>query len=137
MTGGSATLTSSTASTSRYPAAEHRMRMEHDVKIGSISGLVYPVSDLDKTAEFYETLGFRPGRRDDHQFTCYVNWFWLTFTADPGPTLYLKVDDIDDFYGAVLAHGLTPSSEPRKDRSGRREFLLLDPEGNRLAFFTK
>jgi hypothetical protein len=37
----------------------------------------------------------------------------------------------------VLANGLTPSTEPRKDRSGRREFLLLDPDGNRLAFFDK
>jgi catechol 2,3-dioxygenase-like lactoylglutathione lyase family enzyme len=116
------------------------------MKIGSISGLVYQVTDLDKTAQFYETLGFRPGKRDDQQFTCYVNWFWLAFTTDrdkagvepgSGPTLYLKVDDIDDFYGAVLAHGLTPSSEPRKDRSGRREFLLLDPDGNKLAFFAK
>jgi catechol 2,3-dioxygenase-like lactoylglutathione lyase family enzyme len=93
------------------------------VKIGSISGLVYPVSDLDKTAQFYEMLGFRPGKRDDHQFTCYVNWFWLTFTTDQdkanvelgsGPTLYLKVDDIDDCYGAVLARGLPrPASRAR------------------------
>lgn len=119
---------------------------EDSMKISSISGLVYPIHDLDKVVEFYETLGFRLGKRDDQQATCYVNWFCLTFTTDhdsadvqPGsaPTLYLKVDDIDDFYGAVLAHGLTPSSEPRKDRSGRREFLLLDPDGNKLAFFAK
>jgi catechol 2,3-dioxygenase-like lactoylglutathione lyase family enzyme len=116
------------------------------VKINSISGLVYAVRDLDRTAEFYEQLGFRQGKRDDHQLTCYVNWFWLTFTTDqshagaqPGaaPTLYMKVDDIDDCYGALLARGLTPSTEPRKDRSGRREFLLLDPDDNRLAFFAK
>lgn len=112
------------------------------MKIGSISGLVYHVSDLDKTISFYETLGFRLGKRDQNQVTCYVNWFWLTFTTDgdateAGPTLYLKVDDIDDYYGAVLAHGFQPETEPRKDRSGRREFLLLDPDGNRLAFFAK
>jgi len=116
------------------------------MKISSISGLVYSVSDLDRTAEFYQQLGFRPGKREEHQLTCYVNWFWLTFTTDPAradaeagaaPTLYLKVDDIDDYYGGVLAHGLAPSSEPRKDRSGRREFELRDPDGNRLAFFTK
>ena len=113
------------------------------MKISSISGLTYSVEDLDRTAEFYASLGFRPGKRDDHQFTCYVNWFWVTFTthrngeAGPGPTLYLKVDDIDDFYGAVLAHGFTAATEPRKNRSGRREFLLLDPDGNRLAFFGK
>jgi len=113
------------------------------VKINSISGLTYSVKDLDRTAEFYQSLGFRPGKRDDHQFTCYVNWFWVTFTthlngnSGSGPTLYLKVDDIDDFYGAVLAHGLTASTEPRKDRSGRREFIMFDPDGNRLAFFAK
>lgn len=114
------------------------------MKISSISGLVYPAHDLDATAQFYETLGFRPGKRDDRQLTVYVNWFWLTFSLDAdeakpgsGAALYMKVDDIDDFYGAVLAHGLIPSSEPRKDRSGRREFLLLDPDGNQLVFFAK
>jgi catechol 2,3-dioxygenase-like lactoylglutathione lyase family enzyme len=113
------------------------------MKISSISGLTYSVKDLDRTAEFYESLGFRPGKRDDHQLTCYVNWFWVTFSTDAngepgeGPTLYLKVDDIDDAYGAVLAQGLTPSTEPRKDRAGRREFLLLDPDDNRLVFFGK
>lgn len=116
------------------------------MKISSISGLVYQVRDLDATVEFYETLGFRVGKRDEGQATCYVNWFWVTFTvgdgdgsdaAEPAPTLYLKVDDIDDFYGAVLANGFAPSTEPRKQRSGRREFLLLDPDGNKLAFFTK
>ena len=67
------------------------------MKIGSISGLVYPSSDLEATAAFYETLGFRPGKRTDHEYTCYVNWFWLTFSTDAHPaagagaTLYLKV----------------------------------------------
>ncbi len=116
------------------------------MKISSISGLVYQVTDLDKSIEFYESLGFRIGKREDHQATCYVNWFWLRFVVDPnadatkpelGPTLYLKVDDIDDYYGAVLANGLTPSTEPRKQRSGTREFLLQDPDGNTLAFFAK
>ena len=113
------------------------------MKISSISGLTYPVKDLGRTAEFYQSLGFRLGKRDDDQLTCYVNWFWVTFTTHsngepgPGPTLYLKVDDIDDAYGAVLAQGLTPPAEPRKDRHGRREFFLLDPDGHHLAFFAK
>ena len=113
------------------------------MKISSISGLTYPVKDLDRTAEFYEIPGFRLGKRDHRQLTCYVNWFWVTFTTDhdtqpgSGPTLYLKVNDIDHCYGAVLARGFTPSTEPRKNRSGRREFWLPDPDGNRLAFFAK
>ncbi len=114
------------------------------MKISSISGIVFPVSDLDKAAEFYETLGFRPGKREEQQLTMYVNWFWVTLTLDPdaagpgsGAALYMKVDDIDDYYGAVLAQGLAPVTEPRKNRSGRREFVLPDPDGNRLVFFTK
>jgi catechol 2,3-dioxygenase-like lactoylglutathione lyase family enzyme len=113
------------------------------VKISSISGLTCPVKDLDRTAGFYESLGFRPGKRDDHQLTCHLNWFWVTFTTrhdgEPGsgPALYLKVDGSDDFYGAVLARGCTAPAEPRKDRSGRREFPLPGPDGHRLAFFAK
>ena len=114
------------------------------MKVSSISGLVYRVRDLDKTVEFYESLGFRVGKREDDQATCYVNWFWVKFVPagdggepEPGPTLYLKVDDIDDYYGALLAHGFAPSTEPRKQRSGNREFLLDDPDGNTLAFFAK
>jgi catechol 2,3-dioxygenase-like lactoylglutathione lyase family enzyme len=114
------------------------------MKISSISGLVYRVRDLDKTVEFYESLGFRVGERDDHEATCYVNWFWLRFVADaatgepePGPALYLKVDDIDDYYGALLANGFMPSTKPRRQRWGAREFLIKDPDGNALAFFAK
>lgn len=115
------------------------------MKINSISGLEYRVRDLDTTVSFYESLGFRIGKRDDNQATCYVNWFWVRFVEDPdgadaedGPTLYLKVDDIDDCYGAVVAQGHLPSTEPRKQRGGGgREFRLDDPDGNTLAFFAK
>jgi catechol 2,3-dioxygenase-like lactoylglutathione lyase family enzyme len=113
------------------------------MKISSIAGLAYRVADLDRTVAFYESLGFRVGKRDERQATCYVNWFWVMFTVSdegsmPGsaPTLHMKVDDLDDFYGAVLAMGLAPETEPHKQRSGR-EFELLDPDGYRLAFFGK
>ena len=113
------------------------------MKISSISGLVYRVQDLAKTIEFYQTLGFRLGKSEERQVTCYVNWFWVTFTLDgeadagSGPTLHMKVDDIDDFYGGVLANGLLAETEPRKQRGGNREFLMLDPDGNKLVFFAK
>jgi catechol 2,3-dioxygenase-like lactoylglutathione lyase family enzyme len=94
-----------------------------DKKISSISGLVYRVRDLGKTVDFYESLGFRVVADAGE--------------PEPGPALYLKVDDIDDYYGALLANGFTPSTEPRKQRSGAREFLINDPNGNSLAFFGK
>ena len=113
------------------------------MRIGSISGLVHASGDLDRTAAFYETLGFRPGKRTEHEYTCYINWFWLTFSTEAdgatasGPVLYLKVDDLDDAYGFVQANGITTLDEPHKDQAGRRVFTLADPDGNRLAFFTK
>jgi hypothetical protein len=38
---------------------------------------------------------------------------------------------------ALLASGFTPSTEPRRQRSGAREFLIKDSDGNALAFFAK
>jgi catechol 2,3-dioxygenase-like lactoylglutathione lyase family enzyme len=125
------------------------------MKINSISGVSCYVEDLDRTTEFYEALGFRLGNRDAEQLTCYVNWFWVTFMAqdketDPdrkkealssdkgaGVFLHMKVDDIDDFYNAVLAEGMQPTGEPQKMPSGGRGFELRDPDGYKLVFFAK
>ena len=45
------------------------------IKINSISGVVCFVKDLDKTADFYEALGFRFGKREKDRLTTYINWF--------------------------------------------------------------
>ena len=66
------------------------------MKIGSIADLVYRMRDLDRPSSS------------------------TTLPRPNGPTLYLKVDDIDDFCGAVLAHGLAPSLEPRRNAPGGR-----------------
>lgn len=116
------------------------------MRINSISGITYRVADIDKTVEFYESIGFRGGNGENDEVTCYVNWFWVRFVAaddgenvtpDTAPTLYLKGNAIDDYYGELLANDFAPVGEPQKQRSGRREFLLRDPDGYTLAFFTK
>jgi catechol 2,3-dioxygenase-like lactoylglutathione lyase family enzyme len=113
------------------------------MKISSISGVELTVEDLDRATAFYESLGFRPGKREDGQATCYVNWFWVrlveTGTAvapHDASSLHMKVDDIDEFHAGVRALGLEPESEPCKHHSGR-EFRLRDPDGHELAFFGK
>lgn len=124
------------------------------MKVNSISGVLCYANDLDRTQQFYEALGFRIGKREPGRLTCYVNWFWLTFASqddedDPelreeanmsgrgtGLLVYVKVDDLDDYYENVLALGLKPASEP-KVRAGNREFVLHDPDGYRLVFFEK
>lgn len=125
------------------------------MKVNSVSGVSCYVQDLDKTAAFYEALGFRIGKREPDRVTCYVNWFSVAFIAqdtetDPerkkearrankGAALYLhvKVDNIDDYYKAVVAQGMTPAREPQKMPSGSREFVLRDPDGYKLVFFAK
>lgn len=57
------------------------------MKISSISGLTYRVRDLDMAVGFYESLGFRIGKRDDEQATCYVNWFWVRSGRQPARVL--------------------------------------------------
>jgi catechol 2,3-dioxygenase-like lactoylglutathione lyase family enzyme len=118
------------------------------MKPNSISGVSCQVEDLDRTASFYEALGFRVGKREPDRLTCYVNWFWVAFTTQDGqgddPThrgsgifLHVKVDDIDEFYEAVCAEGMEPDSEPHKAAAGGREFVLRDPDSYKLAFFAK
>ena len=128
------------------------------MKIKSISGIFCVVSDLEKTIEFYEKLGFDFKKRTADYATAYLNWFWIEFVvADKvEPTLFQKVADvenvenkgaglfvhisvenIDEFHKAVIAKGMKPSSEPRDWPWGRREFVLRDPDGYKLAFFQK
>jgi catechol 2,3-dioxygenase-like lactoylglutathione lyase family enzyme len=124
------------------------------MKVNSISGVLCYASDLERTAKYYEALGFRIGKREPGRLTCYVNWFWVTFVGSrprrrrgvaggaaaenrgAGLHIYVKVDDLDGYYKGVLAAGMTPSGEPRK-RAGVREFMLRDPDGYRLVFFEK
>ncbi|HSX45042.1 MAG TPA: VOC family protein [Candidatus Saccharimonadales bacterium] len=125
------------------------------MKPNSIAGFVCYVKDLDKTAKFYETLGFRFGKREGNRLTCYVNWFRVDFIAqdeedkaefqkealadNKGAGIYIniKVDNVDEYHKSALAEGLKPSSEPRDWPWGNREFVMRDPDGYKLVFFQK
>jgi catechol 2,3-dioxygenase-like lactoylglutathione lyase family enzyme len=125
------------------------------MKVNSISGITCYVSDLSRTAEFYETIGFRRGKQETDRLTFYVNWFFVTFLdqvqgedaelqsearlANKGAGLFLhiKVDDIEDVHKYVLSKGMKPAGEPQKRPGGGREFMLRDPDGYNLVFFEK
>jgi catechol 2,3-dioxygenase-like lactoylglutathione lyase family enzyme len=51
------------------------------MKVNSVSGFTCYVEDLARTAEFYEAIGFRPGKQEPDRLTFYVNWFFVTFVA--------------------------------------------------------
>lgn len=123
--------------------------------LNSIARLLFYVNDLDKTATFYEALGFREGKKEAGQLTYYVNWFSVVFVSAPQETkaefkkeaaleprgagmfTYVKVDDVDEYYKEIVAKGLKPSSEPRDWPWGNREFVMRDPDGYKLVFFNK
>jgi catechol 2,3-dioxygenase-like lactoylglutathione lyase family enzyme len=125
------------------------------MKVNSISGVTCYVKDLARTAEFYETIGFRRGKEEPGRATFYVNWFFVTFIAQDqeddaelrkdaeastkgaGLFLYIKVDDVEGFHKALVSNGMKPVGEPELRSSGNREFVLRDPDGYKLAFFQK
>ncbi|MBI3792277.1 MAG: VOC family protein [Gemmatimonadetes bacterium] len=108
---------------------------------------VLPSADLDDTVEFYTSLGFAV-TYDDRAGDGYV-----ILTMD-GATLhffehgaldatgndagaYLHVDDAHGLHQRWSALGLTPENLPRlmpvEDQPwGKREFLVVDPDGNVL-----
>jgi hypothetical protein len=53
-----------------------------------------------------------------------------------GLLTYIKVDNLDDYYKAVVSKRLKPDSEPQV-RHGLREFVLRDPDGYKLVVFEK
>jgi catechol 2,3-dioxygenase-like lactoylglutathione lyase family enzyme len=116
------------------------------MKLNSISGITCHVEDLARAADFYETIGFRKGKEEPDRVTFYVNWFFVTLVAQDqtdatskgaGLFLYIKVDDVEDFHQAVISKGLKPVSEPERQPSGNREFVLRDADGYNLVFFQK
>ena len=125
------------------------------MKVSSVSGLVLVVKDLDKTAKFYDQLGFRFGRREDDRLVVYVNWFSVDFVtvgkgdkpevqteaklSDRGAGVYFMVSvlDVDEFYQEALKEGFKPETEPEDKPTGKREFIIRDPDGYKLVFFTK
>lgn len=125
------------------------------MKLKSVSGLTFYVADLDKTAAFYESLGFIPNGRTETTVSFRLNWFTVDFVAADSETkedflaeakatprgsgvfISCSVDDVDDTYQTVTGLGYQPSSEPRDMPWGNREFVLRDPDGYKLVFFQK
>ena len=121
----------------------------------SFSGVVLYVRDPLKSAEFYETLGFKTVEKDDAKASVRLNWFWIDMhasaaedkdqfkaeaTGEPkgtGAYFYLSVEDVDGAYKELAAKGIKPSSEPRDWPWGNREFAVRDPDGYKIVIFKR
>jgi len=125
------------------------------MRLGSVAALTLYVKDAEKSADFYEALGFIVSKRSPKHSTVRINWFKVELlasgteekaefqedaTAEPkGSGIYINcsVADVDDYYRGVLDQGFKPSSQPRDWPWGQREFVLRDPDGYKLVFFSK
>jgi catechol 2,3-dioxygenase-like lactoylglutathione lyase family enzyme len=113
------------------------------MKLKSVSGVVLHVKDLRRTSDFYEGLGFRLGKRESNRLTIYLNWYWLEFQegenvgVGKGQFIAINVEDIDEAHRELVEKGLKPLDEPQEHESGRREFILEDPDKYQLLFFSK
>ena len=126
------------------------------MKMKSVAGIICLVKDLDIVTEFYETLGFEFRKQVlDISATAYLNGFWIEFLLEDkvvteafkadvavspkgaGQYIHINVGNVDEFYKAIVGKGLKPSGEPKDFPWGHREFVLSDPYGYKLVFFSK
>jgi len=122
------------------------------MKIKAVSGFTCHVKNLNKTVKFYEALGFEQKKKENGHATLYSNWFWMDFLpigkderanaskgADLGAgiSIYMSVDNVDEFHKQLLAKGLKPRTKPQDQPWGNREFILRDPDGYNLVIFKR
>ncbi len=53
-----------------------------------------------------------------------------------GIYLQVQVEDTDIFYDTVVANGIVPSQKPKNFPWNQREFIVVDPNGYKIAFFS-
>lgn len=122
----------------------------------SVAGIICLVSNLEQSINFYKTLGFEFKKQNPGiSAHAYLNWFWIElllkdkvvteeFKSDvevsrkgAGQYIHINVENVDEFYRETIEKGLIPLSEPKDFPWGHREFVLNDPDGYKLVFFTK
>jgi catechol 2,3-dioxygenase-like lactoylglutathione lyase family enzyme len=104
-----------------------------------LEGLTLHVQDVEKSVEFYARI---PGAEKLMHFSGKFAMFrfgegrlGLVQAEKHGFHVELGTEKkLDEMYEAVLAAGFQPESPPTTRAWGRRDFILLDPDGNMLEF---
>jgi catechol 2,3-dioxygenase-like lactoylglutathione lyase family enzyme len=116
-----------------------------------IHSILFFCKDLNKTAQFYETLDFTVSKANDAvriTFGDYKLAFMdenktlIKTDADAGLKgvciyIYFEVENVDAFYQTLKEKHIMTSSEPKDWPWGKREFAVRDPDGYKLIFFSK
>jgi hypothetical protein len=101
-----------------------------------------PTTDLARTVDHYERLGFRASVFDDAGYAiCIRDGAELHFSVmpehDPARTaaaVWMLTDDADDLYREWLATGVGRTTEPIDTDYLVREGAHIDPDNNLVRF---
>lgn len=118
--------------------------------IKRLHSTLFYASDLKKTAEFYKKLGFNV-QEVEGAVRIKMGDFTLAFLdeditpiknesgAKPkglGVFTYVEVEDVDAYFKLLKEKDIRTSSEPRDWPWGKREFVVRDPDGYKLVFYS-
>lgn len=98
---------------------------------------ILPSTDLDRTAAFYTAAGFSLTERHDCYLLLHNSGVELHFSHESDPTpsqCFLHVADAAKLWKQLRDSGIAGVGEVAEQGYGLREFVLTDPDGNRVRF---
>jgi uncharacterized glyoxalase superfamily protein PhnB len=118
--------------------------------IKRLHSTLFYASDIKATADFYRKLGFEVQESAENarvkmdDFTlAFIDEKTTPIQNESGKTpkglgiyAYVEVDDADQHFELVKKNGVTPRTEPKTWPWGKREFVVKDPDGYKLVFYS-
>lgn len=106
--------------------------------IKAVSALRLAVADVDRSLDFYKTLGFQEIPGDGPAREVRSNWFRIRLESrrssrgSSGLRIGISVDDIDEYSAFLERKGI---SMTRESAGKSEELVVTDPDGYSLLFF--
>ena len=118
--------------------------------IKCLHSTLFYASNLKATADFYRKLGFEVHESADGvrvkmgDFTLsFIDEKTTPIQNESGKTpkglgiyTYVEVDDADKHYAFLKQNGIAPRTEPKTWSWGKREFVVKDPDGYKIVFYS-
>ena len=118
--------------------------------IKRLHSTLFYASDLKATTDFYRKLGFDVQESADGVRIKMgdITLAFIDENATPiknesgvtpkglGIYTYVEVDDADVHFMFVKENAITPRTEPKTWPWGKREFVVKDPDGYKLVFYS-
>lgn len=112
------------------------------MKINS-AATVFTVSDLDASLKYcVEVLGFREAFRfgqyagiERDACLIHLSEQGNPNTSEPGSgAVYIFCDEVNEYFAEIACRGALVVERPQNYEYGLRDFVVRDPDGNRLSF---